>query len=166
MINKKEFEKILQEIFQYFDKDTKVEVVEAKEEARPATPGGLPGGRGDSWMVNIESKESGRLIGKYGETLNEIQYLVRLMAAKLAGERFAVAVDVGGYKAAKNRELEELAMHVGENVKNSGYPQTLRPMNAYERRIVHVVLKDFPGIESISTGEEPYRCVEVKPKGK
>lgn len=150
-MNKKEFEKVLEEFLKYFDEDVKLEIIEGEKE-------------GDSWEVKIDAANSGLLIGKFGDTLNAFQHIIRLMAAKLAGGRFPVAVDIGNYKSSKNKEIEELSLLVAENVKNSGYGQTLRPMNAYERRIVHVVLKDFPDIEAISVGEEPYRCVEIKPK--
>lgn len=152
-MDKKKFEKVLKEFLKYFDEDVKLEIIEGEKE-------------GDSWEVKIDAENSGLLIGKFGDTLNAFQHIIRLMAAKLAGGRFLVAVDIGNYKSSKNKEIEELSLLVAENVKNSGYGQTLRPMNAYERRIVHVVLKDFPDIEAISTGEEPYRCVEIKPKGK
>lgn len=147
-MNKKDFEKVIKEFMKSFDSKAKIEIIEEN----------------DAWQVNIDAANSGLLIGHFGETLEAFQHLIRLMANKLAGDRISLAVDIGGYKSSKNRELEELALQVAENVKNSGYAQTLRPMNSYERRIVHVVLKDFPEIEAISTGEEPYRCIEIKPK--
>jgi len=143
------------------DEGAEVEVIEGP----PATPErASDGGRGEAWQVNIDSKNSGLLIGHFGETLNALQGVLRLVAGKLAGQPVSLVVDVAGYKANKAKELEELALQMAENVKNSGYAQTLRPMNSYERRVVHVVLKDFPGIEAVSTGEEPYRCIEIKPK--
>jgi len=170
----KDLEKVVKDFMKYFDPKVKVEI------DPPATPERSDGGRGEparnasqrdagggeSWNVKIDAANSGLLIGRFGETLNSFQHLVRLMAVKLAGERVSLSVDIGDYKGKKNREIEELAMAVAENVKNSGYAQTLRPMNSYERRIVHVVLKDAPGVEVASVGEEPYRCVEIKPKKK
>ncbi len=140
-------QKTIQKIISLLDEKAEVEVIEK-----------------DTWQVNISSKDSGLLIGHFGETLNALQGILRLVAQKLAGQPVSLAVDVAGYKANKAKELEELALQVAENVKNSGYGQTLRPMNSYERRVVHVVLKDFPGIEAVSTGEEPYRCIEIKPQ--
>lgn len=117
----------------------------------------------NSILVNISSSESGHLIGHFGQTLTELQHLIRLMANKIMGERVSLTVDVENYKANKNRELEELALSCAENVSNSGYPQTLKPMNAYDRRIIHVALKEFPGVEVNSIGDEPNRCIEIKP---
>lgn len=149
-MNKKDLEKVVKDFMKYFDPEVKIEIIEGKDD--------------EAWQVNLDAANSGLLIGRFGETLNSFQHLIRLMAAKLAGERVNLAVDIGNYKGKKNQEIEELALQVAENVKNSGYGQTLRPMNSYERRIIHVVLKEFPGVEAVSVGEEPYRCVEIKPK--
>jgi len=147
-MKKEDLEKVVENFMKYFDPKVKVEVEE-----------------GETWEVKIDAANSGLLIGRFGETLNSFQHLIRLMASKLAGDsRVPVSVDIGDYKGKKNKELEELALQMAENVKNSGYGQTLRPMNSYERRIVHVALKDFDGIEAVSVGEEPYRCIEIKPK--
>lgn len=147
-MKKEDLEKVVLSFMKYFDPKVKVEVLQEEK----------------NWNVNIDAENSGLLIGRFGDTLDSFQYLIRLMATKLAGERVSLNVDIGNYKGKKNKEIEELALQVAENVKNSGYGQTLRPMNSYERRLVHVVLKDFPGIEAVSVGEEPYRAVEVKPK--
>ncbi len=119
---------------------------------------------GGTYAVNISSSDSGRLIGRFGQTLTELQHLIRMVANQMVGERVSLVVDVENYKANKNRELEELALSVADNVQKSGYPQTLRSMNAYERRVIHAALTDFPGVETLSVGEEPNRCIEIKPK--
>ena len=84
------------------------------------------------------------------------------MVAQKSDEFTPVVVDVAGYKESKTQELTELALQVAENVKKSGYPQHLRPMNAYERRVIHVALADFKGIVTTSVGDEPYRYIEIK----
>lgn len=112
--------------------------------------------------INIISDQPGLFIGHFGQTLEVWQNLVRLMANKIYLERRALVVDAQNYKADKANELQELALQVAQNVKKSGYPQTLRPMNAYERRIVHTALNDFEGITTTSVGEEPARCIEIK----
>lgn len=113
--------------------------------------------------INIVSEDSGLLIGHFGQTLDSVQYVVRMMINKVMGQPTPSSVDVAGYKANKEKELVELATATAENVKNSQYPQSLRPMNAYERRIVHATLNDFDGIETASVGEEPMRFIEIKP---
>jgi spoIIIJ-associated protein len=146
-VKNKNLQKTVLKIMQLIDPKAKVEVLE-----------------GDTIMVNITSEESGRLIGKFGQTLQDLQHIVRLIANQEAGERVSLTVDVDSYKANKNRELEELALSVADNVQKSGYPQTLKPMNAYDRRVIHSALTDFEGVESISQGEEPNRYIEIKPK--
>ena len=118
----------------------------------------------DTIKVNIVSEDSGLLIGRFGQTLDSVQYIIRMMINKEMGQPTSSTVDVAGYKAGKEKELVELALSVAENVKNSNYPQSLRPMNAYERRIVHSALTGFEGIETASVGEEPTRYIEIKPK--
>ena len=160
-MNKNELKKVFQKIILMLDGSAQIEI----KEAPPATPerGASDGGRGETWQINIAAEKSGILIGRYGETLNALQSLFRVIGSQ-SKEPIKLVVDVAGYKAAKAHDLEELALQVAENVKKSGYPQTLRPMNPYERRIIHVALADFKGIEAISVGEEPYRCIEIKPR--
>ncbi len=146
-IDHKKLEKLIKDILKSFDPKAKVEITV-----------------GETIGVNIESEMSGQLIGRFGQTLEALQHLIRLAANKLAGEPIKLALDVQGYKASKNRELEELALSVAENVSKSGYPQSLRPMNSYERRVIHTALTDFSGIEVSSVGEEPNRYIEIKPR--
>lgn len=146
-IKGKELEKLIKEILKSLDDKCKVEVA-----------------MGETIGVNIGSEMSGQLIGRFGQTLEALQHLIRLAANKLAGEQVRLALDVQGYKASKNRELEELALSVAENVSKSDYPQSLRPMNSYERRIVHTALTGFEGVEVSSVGEEPNRYIEIKPR--
>ena len=145
----KELQKVVKNCFKYFDKDVKVDVV-----------------FGPTINVGLELKEAGHLIGPMGQTLESGQYIVRLMANKIFGRVVPLSLDIGQYKAKKIQELQELALQVADNVQKSQYPQTLRSMNAYERRIIHTALTDFDGVVTTSVGEEPYRCVEIKPEGK
>ena len=142
-----DLKKMIEDFMKYFDDKATVEITGT-----------------DAIAVNITSENSSILIGKFGATLEAIQYVMRMMANKVTGERVKLSVDVAGYKATKNRELEELALSMADNVSKSGYPQSLRPMNSYERRIIHTTLTDFPGVEIVSVGEEPMRYIEIKPK--
>ena len=141
----KELQKAIEDCFKYFDPKTVVEVK-----------------FGETIEVNIESSEAGRLIGPMGQNLEMCQHVARLMANKIFERVVPLTFDIGNYKGKKVQELQELALHVADNVKKSNYPQTLRPMSAYERRIIHMALKGFDGIVSTSVGEEPYRAVEIK----
>ena len=117
----------------------------------------------DGWWVKITSPNSGHLIGKMGETLESIQYLIRLMASQASGEFIPVTVDVDDYKSKKVAEIGELALAMAQNVKTSGYGQEMRPMSAYDRRLVHTALQDFPGIKSDSVGEGELRRIRIEP---
>lgn len=145
MRNKNDVQKISQRFFEYFDPQIKVEVEE-----------------NDGYRIKVESEMSGFLIGRFGETLETIQYLLRLMTTQLAGEYIPLTVDIAGYKQKRDDELKELALQMAENVKTSGYAQELRPMNAYERRVIHVALKDFKGIKADSVGEGELRRIRVE----
>lgn len=146
-IDKKDLEKLVLSVFKYIDDQAKIEIEE-----------------GETLNINIESANSGSLIGRFGQNLEAVQHIIRLMVNQAAGEQIPLMVDVANYKASKNKELEELALSVADNVVKSGYPQSLRPMNSYERRIIHNALNGFDGIEAVSVGEEPTRYIEIKPK--
>lgn len=146
-IDTKKIEKQMTDFLKFFDPEVKVTVELT-----------------DSLYINAETKDAGLLIGQMGQTLMTLQYVVRLMVAKTVGGYVPLTFDVGRYKGKKEDELKELAITMAENVKNSGYPQQMRPMNSYDRRLVHVILKDFEGVEAVSIGEEPVRYIEIKPK--
>jgi len=116
----------------------------------------------NGFWISVESEDSGRLIGKMGETLESIQYLLRMMVAKEANEFIPLTVDVADYKGKRVAELEELAVLMAENVKNSGYAQEMRPMSAYDRRVVHTALQNFEGIKAYSVGEGNLRRIKVE----
>jgi len=143
-----EIKEIAKKLMDPIDKDAVIEVKSTEE----------------NLSINIMSSESGRLIGFHGETMESVQYLLRLMVAKVAGVFIPLSVDIDNYKSRKNQELEEFALQVAENVKKSGYAQELRPMNSYERRIIHAILNDFEGIKTDSIGEGELRRVKVEPK--
>lgn len=147
MLKEKDIEKIAQAFFKDLDPEAKIEVLNEK-----------------GWRIKVDSPNSGHLIGKMGETLKSIQYLLRMMVAKLAGEFLPLTVDIGGYKEKHEKELEEFALAVAENVKNSGYAQELRPMDANSRRIIHAALTDFAGVKTESVGEGELRRVKVVPE--
>ena len=145
-ITKQAIEAIAKSFFDTFDPQAKIEIAE-----------------NEGWWVKVTSENSGHLIGKMGETLGEIQYLIRLMVAQAAGEFIPVTVDVDGYKEKKQAELIQLATMMAENVKISGYGQEMKPMGAYERRLVHMALKDVAGIKSDAVGEGDLRRIRIEP---
>ena len=118
---------------------------------------------GDSIELEIEADPSGRLIGYHGETLRALQYLVNIMVQQ-SGDRRRVYLDIAGYKKARAYSLEKQAREVADQVIASNREIALSPMNAAERRVVHLALRELGTVDSDSRGEEPKRYVVVLPK--
>jgi len=118
----------------------------------------------DSLFISLNTAEPGLLIGRRGETLDALQYLLNIASNKGLAERQRIVLDVEGYRAEKKKSLEELAKKTAEQVISQGLSIALEPMNPFERRIVHMALLDYPGVETTSEGEEPYRKVTIFPK--
>jgi spoIIIJ-associated protein len=113
-------------------------------------------------VATCSGRELGMLIGKHGQTLDAIQYLVNaILARSLGPERKEVVVDAAGYRARRRASLEALAVRTAERVLATGQAVELEPMTAVERKVVHLRLKDFAGIETASDGTEPNRFVVV-----
>jgi spoIIIJ-associated protein len=111
----------------------------------------------------IEASDAGLLIGKQGQTLDALQYLVTKMLAKQTRKKVRIAIDVEAYRARHNEALALLAQKYGEKVKRSGRPITLNPMNPYDRRIVHMALQGDKDLKTISRGEGLYKKVVISP---
>ena len=111
----------------------------------------------------IETDDAGLLIGKQGQTLDALQYLVTKMLAKQTRKKVRIAIDVEAYRARHNEALALLAQKYGEKVKRSGRPITLNPMNPYDRRIVHMALQGDKDLKTISRGEGLYKKVVISP---
>jgi spoIIIJ-associated protein len=106
----------------------------------------------------------GLVIGKHGQTIDAIQYLVNAITARAAeGERKPVVVDAAGYRARRQATLDLLSVRSAERAVSSGRPVELDPMTAVERKVVHLRLKDFPGVSTRSEGTEPNRYVVIEP---
>ncbi len=116
-------------------------------------------------VFNIEGDELGILIGRKGQTLSCLQYIVKIITAnKIQGSLPSIVIDVNGYKQKRQQVLIELAERVAEQVENSGKSCTLEPMLPYERRIIHMALSDHPGVSTESVGYGEDRKVSVIPK--
>ena len=114
----------------------------------------------------IATADAGLLIGKQGQTLDALQYLVTKMLAKQTRRKVRIAIDVEAYRARHNEALALLAQKYGEKVKRSGRPITLNPMNPYDRRIVHMALQGDKDLKTISRGEGLYKKVVISPAKK
>lgn len=104
------------------------------------------------------------LIGRHGQTIDAVQYLVNAIAARSeSGERKEIVVDAAGYRLRRQAVLDRLAEETAEQVIATGEPAELQPMSSAERKAVHVRLKDHPGVQTASEGAEPTRYVVVLP---
>ena len=117
----------------------------------------------DGLTVTCVGGDLGVLIGRHGQTIDAIQYLVNAIVAKGAGERIEVTVDAAGYRERRRTALEALAIRSARRATDSGQRVELDPMTAVERKVVHLRLKEFEGVETSSEGTEPNRFVVITP---
>lgn len=103
------------------------------------------------------------LIGRHGQTLDAIQEVARTAVGRRLDQRIRVLIDVGDYRKRHDDSLMDRAREVGERVAASGLEEALDPMNAYERKLVHDVVAEIEGVESVSEGVDPDRFVVVRP---
>lgn len=113
--------------------------------------------------LDVSGKDLGVLIGRRGDTLASLQFLVRLMVNNRLHHWYNIVVDVEGYKARRERMLRELAIRMAERAVSSGRVVSLEAMPARERRIVHIALREHPGVTTQSVGEGEARKVTIIP---
>jgi spoIIIJ-associated protein len=104
------------------------------------------------------------LIGRRGETLAALQYITRLIASRELQRRANIVIDVEGYKTRREEMLRRLATRMAEQAVQLGRTVALEPMPPYERRIVHLALRDNPQVRTESTGEGEHRKVTIIPQ--
>jgi spoIIIJ-associated protein len=115
-------------------------------------------------VASCAGTDLGRLIGKHGQTIDAIQYVVNaIVSRRLGEERMPVVVDAAGYRARRRAALTALAQRSARKALETGVPVGLEPMSAVERKIVHEYLKDEPKVETRSEGTEPQRYVIISP---
>jgi spoIIIJ-associated protein len=115
---------------------------------------------------NIKGEDLGILIGRRGQTLSALQYIVRIIVGRLTKTWAPIVIDVEGYKQRRYQALEAFARQIAERVKAKGAPFNLEPMPAYERRIIHLTLANNPDVTTESIGQGETRKVVIKPKNK
>lgn len=113
--------------------------------------------------VNMVSDSSSILIGKNGRTMLSLQDLLRQSIKTQANVRVNVILDANDYKEKQQRNIERLAIKLAKDVVKTGIEVKMDKMNSFERRLVHNKLTEFKGVTTISEGEEPNRCVVIKP---
>ncbi len=113
--------------------------------------------------VDCDGPDMGVLIGRFGQTIDAVQYLVNAIVARREGERIEVTVDAAGYRERRRATLEALALDSAARAIESGASVELDPMTAVERKVVHLRLKEHDGVETSSEGTEPNRFVVIHP---
>jgi spoIIIJ-associated protein len=118
----------------------------------------------DSIVAVCTGADLGMLIGRHGQTIDSIQYVANaVMFRRHQDERKEVVVDAAGYRARRRASLEALAVRSAERALSNGEPVELEPMSAVERKVVHIRLKEFDGVETTSEGTEPNRFIVIHP---
>ncbi len=117
----------------------------------------------DEIAARVEGEDLGLLIGRRGQTIDAVQLLCYRAAFRDRDERKRVTVDASGYRERRRETVERQADRAAERAAETGKEIELEPMTPTERKIVHDRLKDRPGLETFSEGEEPERCVIVAP---
>ena len=115
----------------------------------------------NSMNIDLSGDEMGVLIGKRGQTLDSLQYLVSLVVNKDVENYVHIKVDTENYRQRRKETLENLAKNISYKVKRTKRPVSLEPMNPYERRIIHSALQNDKYVTTHSEGDEPYRHVVV-----
>ncbi|MBB2184742.1 protein jag [Lachnospiraceae bacterium MD1] len=142
--------KFLQDVFQAMNIQAEIQVLYDQENA--------------TLEINVDGEEMGVLIGKRGQTLDSLQYLISLVINKNSENYVKVKLDTENYRERRKETLENLAKNIAFKVKRTRKPISLEPMNPYERRIIHSALQNDKYVETYSEGEEPYRKVVVNIK--
>lgn len=114
--------------------------------------------------IDIEGKDAGTIIGKRGQTLDSLQYLVNLVVNKNTEKYIKVIVNAENYREKRESTLEQLAIRLAGKVSKTRRSVRLEPMNPYERKVIHTTLQDDGRVNTKSEGEEPYRRVIIEAK--
>jgi len=140
--------KIIEELIDFLGVETEIEVSLKNEH----------------YLVQLETDESGILIGYHGETISALQRIASMIVYQQEGEWLRIVVNVGDYRQRRQESLEKMALSTAKKARFSQEPQILPPMSAAERRIVHLALAEEPEVETVSEGEGRNRAVVIRPK--
>ena len=116
--------------------------------------------------LNIRGDGSGLLIGRKGQTLDALEYLVNKIVHKGAEDKKRIVVDTENYRSRREESLVNLAQRLAEKAKRLGRPVTISPMSAHDRRIIHLALQDDKSLHTWSTGTGLYRKIIISPEKK
>ncbi|WNF37148.1 RNA-binding cell elongation regulator Jag/EloR [Bacillaceae bacterium IKA-2] len=114
-------------------------------------------------LLDLSGEGIGMLIGKRGQTLDSLQYLVNLVANRYSEHYIRIVLDAENYRDRRKESLEQLAKRLGNKAVRTRKEVILEPMNALERKIIHTALQDIKGVRTYSEGTEPNRRIVVAP---
>lgn len=120
----------------------------------------------DYLVFDIQGEELGILIGRRGDTLDALQFLLNLVINRKSSSKIKVIIDIENYRAKREETLVGLSHKLAAKARRTGQKVILEPMNPQERRIIHMTLQDDDTVNTYSEGEEPYRKVIIVPKKK
>ncbi len=143
----------LQELLEKMQIEARVDVYRAQPDSGEDAP----------WVLQVQGDDLGMLIGRRGETLSALQYITRLITSRELQRRANIVLDVEGYKSRREKQLRHLAQRMAEQALQIGRTVTLEPMSPYERRIIHIELRDHPDVTTESVGEGENRKVTIIP---
>ena len=152
MLNSSDIGIIKQIVKEFFEKTTfpvEIEILSEKEGTVP---------------VNVKTDDPQILIGEGGQTLLEIQHMIKAMLRKRISEQFYINIDINSYKKKKLEYLKDIVLSAADEVSLTKKTKELAPMPAYERRIVHMELAERQDVITESLGQEPSRRIVIKPK--
>lgn len=145
---------VLEELLEKMGIDGRINVHMTDDDAEGEDP---------HWILNVTGEGISRLIGRRGETLSSLQYIVRLICSRRLQRRANVIVDAGGYKAGRSNRLRGLANRMAKQAVQQGRTITLEPMHPNERRIIHLTLRGRQDVTTRSVGEGRTRKVTIVP---
>jgi spoIIIJ-associated protein len=119
---------------------------------------------GETIYLDIKGDGTGLLIGRHGQTLDAIQYIVGRIVGKRLGEKKVIVIDTERYRERRRENLERLSRQMGEKAKSTGRAISLQPMSASDRRIVHLALKHDRDLETRSEGEGNLKSIKITPR--
>jgi spoIIIJ-associated protein len=113
--------------------------------------------------LEIKGNQEGILIGKHGRTLESLQMLINRMVNKQLNNSVRVVLDIDDYRKRRSDNIAQMAHRLGEKAKGTGHSLTVGPFNAYDRRIIHLTIKEDPSLETESLGEGELKKIKIIP---
>ncbi|MGL4368891.1 MAG: RNA-binding cell elongation regulator Jag/EloR, partial [Spirochaetota bacterium] len=114
--------------------------------------------------IELESDNSGLIIGKKGKTLEAVQFIINMMVSQKTHTDKKIIIDIEAYRSKREKALKKLSEEVAEKVSRTGKPFSMEPMNPFERRLVHMTLQDHEHVMTKSEGQGAFRKVKVYPR--